>query len=245
MAESVELSIAESFDMYFRVLVATDKMLANEAFSIRYQVYCQELGWEPSNDAGLETDGYDAQSIHCLLQHKRTGAFAGCVRVVKTSTSEHAPFEDNCLDSIKKDVIDMSTIERGQFAEISRLAVPETFRRRPNEKKIPFVIETEMKANDYSMAERRNFPNIAIGLYLASIACVDKMQLDYVFVMMEPRLRRHLTRFGLPFNQGGEVMDYHGSRALFYLPKEELTKNFSDSISELYELIYTSVSKGL
>ncbi|WP_210394998.1 PEP-CTERM/exosortase system-associated acyltransferase [Motiliproteus sediminis] len=246
MSSPRQSSICDTFNQYFSVSVATGEQV-KEAYRIRYEVYARELGWEPPNSEGLEQDEYDDHAIHCLLQHKRTEAYAGCVRLISTSLADRVPFEDHCLESVDTTIIDPPKLQRGTFGEISRLAVPESFRRRRDERQQPFVINSSegQGSEPYSEEERRNFPNIAMGLYLASIACVDVLGLDYVFVMMEPRLRRHLVRFGLPFKQAGVTMDYHGIRALFYLPKGELSSHFSEEMEQLYASIKAQVRPGL
>ena len=236
-------SIAQTFDQYFQIKIATDSELVRQAMRIRYQVYCSELGWEPLNPDEIETDEYDDHATHCLLQHRRTGAYAGCVRLIHTSNVDKVPFEEHCQAAIDPQIIDPKILKRGSFGEISRLAVPEQFRRRKNEKQVPFVLGAP--AGTYTDDERRSFPNIALGLYLASIACVDLGGFEHLFVMMEPRLRRHLVRFGLPFHQGGKAIDYHGTRALFFLPRDEFHSHFKEAVHELYELIKDHVALEL
>src|SRR5690554_4311475 len=44
-------------------------------YRLRYEVYCDELGYEKPADSSnkLEYDVYDQHSIHCLIEHRRTG----------------------------------------------------------------------------------------------------------------------------------------------------------------------------
>ena len=44
-----EYSIAKNFNQFFQIKFADTKLLREEAFKIRYGVYCDELGWEPEN----------------------------------------------------------------------------------------------------------------------------------------------------------------------------------------------------
>ncbi|MFD2165560.1 PEP-CTERM/exosortase system-associated acyltransferase [Thalassotalea euphylliae] len=243
-----EYSIASNFAQYFKIRFANTKELRQEAFKIRYGVYAAELGWEPENEHKMETDECDDYAYHCLLEHKRTGVFAGCVRLVIPSPDNPGlklPFEANCLQSARKDVIDSTILPRGSFGEISRLAVLETFRRREKEKNKPFVLNEVNPQNVYSEEERRNFPNIAMGLYLAAVALADICNHQGMFVMMEPRLNRRLTRFGLPFVQCGDEMDYHGMRAMFYLKRAGFNSDLSPELLEFYKLIYNDLVEQL
>ncbi|MDO7084099.1 PEP-CTERM/exosortase system-associated acyltransferase [Pseudocolwellia sp. AS88] len=241
-------SIAENFNKYFKIKFASSKTLRQEAFKIRYGVYSRELGWEPENELEMETDEYDDHSYHCLLEHRRTEVFAGCIRLIIPPVQNptlQLPFEANCLDSARKEVLDPSSLERGSFSEISRLAVLDSFRRRNKEKSVPFVISEANPETMYSEEERRNFPNIAIGLYLGGLALANLCNHKGMFVMMEPRLNKRLQRFGLPFEQVGDVVDYHGMRAMFYLDKNKFNSELSDELLALYKIIYKDLTEQI
>jgi len=239
-----EYSIASHFNQYFQIKFADTKELRQEAFKIRYGVYSQELGWEPENAAEMETDECDDYAYHCLLEHRRTGVFAGCVRLVIPPINQpdlQLPFEKSCLHSARTEIIDSSTLPRGSFGEISRLAVLASFRRREKEKNTPFIINNVNPETVYTEDERRNFPNIAMGLYLASVSLADICNHSGAFVMMEPRLNRRLTRFGLPFEQVGEKMEYHGQRAMFHLPRVGFRSQLTNELKELYDIINSDI----
>ena len=233
-------SLAENFDKYFELKVADTQELKDESYKIRHMVYGEELGWEPTNESGMETDECDPYSHPILLVHKRTQAYAGTCRLVVPPPNEpelKLPFELHCADTIRKDVIDPDVLPRGTFGEISRLSVPNSFRRRLDEKNKPFII-SEMSTGDiFSEEERRNFPNIAIGLYLGIIAMVNMCNHSHMFVVVEPRLKKRLGRLGLNFEQCGDELDYHGIRALFVLDQKSFVSNLNKEIRELYDLL--------
>lgn len=243
-----EYSIAKHFNQYFKIKFADTKELRQAAFKIRYGVYSSELGWEPENDDKMETDECDDYAFHCLLEHRRTQTFAGCIRLVippATQPELQLPFEKNCLHSARPEIIDSTTFRRGSFGEISRLAVLDSFRRRDKEQKTPFVINEVDPKTVYTEDERRNFPNIAMGLYLAGLSLANICNHSGLFVMMEPRLNRRLIRFGLPFLQVGDEMDYHGQRAMFYLDKEGFSSHLTDELRELYKIIHNDISEQI
>lgn len=243
-----EYSIAKHFSQYFQIKFASTKKLRQEAFKIRYGVYSQELGWEPKNPLEMETDECDDYAYHCLLEHKRTGAYAGCVRLVIPPIQQPdllLPFEKNCLHTAKTEIIDSTELPRGSFGEISRLAVLSSFRRREKEKNAPFIINKVNHETIFTEDERRNFPNIAMGLYIAAVSLADICNHSGAFVMMEPRLNRRLTRFGLPFEQVGETMEYHGKRAMFHLPRAGFSSQLNTELKELYDVIYQDLVSQL
>ena len=236
-------SLAQNFNQYFRVKLAVTRQQQRYAYAIRYQVYAEELGWEPLRDSRLETDLCDGYALHCLLEHRRSGDIAGCVRLVTPP-----PGRDDAKLPCQLHEIPMAESQRqrlqpaGQVGEISRLAVPSGFRRRARESGKPFILDGHNSTSIYTEEERRNFPNISIGLYLSAIATVDLCELERVLVVMEPRLQRHLKRFGLIFYQISDTFDLKGTRALFELPRSELTANMELPILNLYRHIRRDLS---
>lgn len=220
--------------------MADSPELREEVYRIRYEVYCQEFKFERAADFsdGLEQDVFDAQrSHHCLLLHRESGLFAGCVRLVTNhhdNLDEPLPFEEGCNISLNNPDIAPMLEQRSKIGEISRLAVPSTFRRRRGDPCSPIG---ELAIPDFSRNERRCFPHIPMGLYLAAAAIGLKKNLDGVFAVMELRLVRHLRRFGIVFEQASDVIDYHGQRAVFYINRDGLFKHLQPEISDLLNTI--------
>src|SRR5690606_17655762 len=127
------VSIAENFNQYFEIVYADTAELRQESFRIRHMVYCEELGWEPLREDGMETDPFDSAAFCLLLRHRNSGRYAGTVRVIIPPPENAAlqlPFEQYCLQSLYPGFDQLNKYRRGAFGEISRLAVPEYFRRR-------------------------------------------------------------------------------------------------------------------
>ncbi|RRJ84580.1 PEP-CTERM/exosortase system-associated acyltransferase [Aestuariirhabdus litorea] len=239
-------TLCDEFNSYFRVVLALTPELQKEVFCIRYNVFAKEFGWEELSAEEMERDDFDRYSIHCLIYHNRTNTPAGCVRLVipdPIDASQMAPFEKYCAAHIAKEQFDLAILDRVSYGEASRLAVPSSFRRRKDESRSAVPFPPENTGEEHG--DKRHFPHIAMGLYLAGMAIVDLASIDYVFAMMEPRLARHLHRFGVLFQQGSDVMDYHGLRALYYIPKEDLTRHLTGGMKELYESIRSSVLQQL
>ena len=233
-------NLAESYSQYFKAIHATSDDLLNESFRIRYEVYAEEFGFEDTNrfPDKMEVDEYDAHSIHCLFQHKPTGIYAGCVRLVRANPQKPElllPFEQHVAESLDRQKLDPAQLPRDSFGEISRLAVRNSFRRRSGEQKHPngLVNASEMRSEE----ERRTFPHIALGLYMAVASVGLDSGLDGVFAVMEPRLARSLRFLGIHFDQVGDVVDYHGPRATFYTTREQLFAKMSPPVMELLKAI--------
>jgi N-acyl amino acid synthase of PEP-CTERM/exosortase system len=236
-------SLAKNFSQYFTVTLATTRQQQRFAYAIRYQVYAEELGWEPVNERRLERDSCDDYAYHCLLVHKRSGDIAGCVRLVLPQIGPpKAPLPCQHHGITLKSNRHIAEFDGSPVGEISRLAVPQNFRRRAQETGKPFILDSHNTTTIYTEKERRNFPNISIGLYLSAIALVKLCNLERVLVVMEPRLQRHLKRYGLVFHQISDLFELRGRRALFELPGDELIINMNEHILELYSLIQHELS---
>ncbi len=226
----------------FRLIVAATPKLREEVYRIRYQVYCQELGYERKEDCpnGLEQDSYDSRSIHCLLLHSTSGLYAGCVRLVLPqlySQDANLPFERIYGPTTARE-IQQKNWQKQTLGEVSRLAVPVKFRKRP-------VGEPVGICDMFSEQDRHCFPLIAFGLYLAATSVAIEVGLESAFGLMEPRLARHLTNFGIKFRQIGELVEFHGQRGLFQITREEVLNGMDTKTSELFQKLRFEAKKSL
>jgi N-acyl amino acid synthase of PEP-CTERM/exosortase system len=235
--------VVDNFKKYFSIRLADTEALRQEAFRIRYEVYCEELGFEDKNEFPdrLEQDAFDIVSDHLLLLHNSSQNFAGTVRFVHTSASkpeQKLPLEKYCGNAFDPSLFDLKAQERGTIAEVSRLAVPAQFRRRSGEQGKPFIFEGTR--TDISELVK-NFPYIAVGLYLGAAALCVLQKYHYVLVMMEPKLTKALSRVGIRFQQAGEPIDYHGKRAPFYISPDILLSYLIPPIREMFDAIYAQL----
>jgi N-acyl amino acid synthase of PEP-CTERM/exosortase system len=233
--------LSEQFRRYFQLVRADTEALRQAVYRIRYQVYCTEMGFEdPARFAdGMERDDYDARAMHVLLRHLPSGEYAGSVRLILDSPGdprELFPFERFCGHSLRRNLIDPARLPRNSFGEISRLAVRGQFRRRSGEQSSPDGVPSE-DVIEHSPEQRRMIPHIALGLYLAGAAMGLMQGLSGVFVMMEPRLARHMRRYGIVFRQAGEIVDYHGLRGPFYISRRDLFEHLRPEIRDLLDAI--------
>lgn len=236
--------IAEEFRRYFTVVPARTEELRRETYRIRYKVYADELGWEDRTrfPEGLETDGYDANSIACLLQHRESAQLAGCVRLIMGGADTTAPFPFEQAMRSAGQVPDLAALGpawRGHSGEISRVAVVSEFRRRRSERDQPAPSPED---EDPVNPERRVFPHIAMGLYLGAAAMGLERGLGRVFAIMEPKLTRRLRIYGIEFDPVGEPLEHHGLRIPYCLERKNFERNMAPPIRALLEQILKDLS---
>lgn len=236
-------SIADHFNKYFLPQLATTNELSITSYNIRHQVYCEELGFEEVKTNAQEKDDFDSHSLACLIKHRETQNFAGTVRIVRSNSLDQLlPLEKYCLDSIEDDELNPANLPRNKICEISRLAVPNQFRRR-NTDQHKGAATGVINEQAFSDQELRCFPFIAVGLYFSAASIVITHGIDHCFVMMEPRLARSMRLVGIEFKQIGPVIDYHGRRAPYYIDPHHMIANLKPGFKNLYHHINKSLSQ--
>lgn len=238
-------NIATHFTQFLQPEYADTEALKEEVFRIRHNVYCEELNFEPLRDNGMESDEFDRQSIFSLIKHKPSNTYTSCVRVVTSSSEDELlPIEKYCHDSIEHPELNPALFKREDICEISRLAVRSEFRRRQTDKFTGSATGV-ISETTYSETELRCFPFIAIGLYMAAASLAIKSNKPHVFVMMEPRLARSMRFVGIKFIQLGKPIEYHGTRAPYYISPEIFLNNLSSGFRSLYDAIENDIATRL
>jgi N-acyl amino acid synthase of PEP-CTERM/exosortase system len=233
--------ISEQFREQFQLLVANTTDLKKEVYRIRYEVYCQELNYEPPErfPNHLETDNYDERSVHFLLQHRASGLYAGCIRLIFPDPEE--PEQSLPLTKICAPELDLNQLSPYAYGEVSRLAVRSQFRRRTGESQTPGGLLFFPHPNQEGQ-EKRAFPVIALSLYLAATNIAIELNMDRVVVLMEPRLARHLRHFGFYFTQIGDFVDFHGKRGPYQVKTEKVKKSLPAHLMELLEIVRSDLN---
>jgi N-acyl amino acid synthase of PEP-CTERM/exosortase system len=214
VSPEMQNELAGSYADYFTVVRADTLALRDEAFRIRYQVYCLEKSGFESPDEhqdGRERDADDDRSVHALLMHNRSGAYAGTVRVIlptrNSSLSRPVPMHD-LLEAQDKKLLSQLP-PPCELAEISRFAVSKEFRRRRGEES---YADAGWSNSSAISEERRALPFITFGLLAAVLEICHEQQVPWIAAVMEPALIRIFGRFGVNFERIGEPVEHHGTR---------------------------------
>lgn len=236
-------AIPRHFSQFFIPRFANTLAYREEAYRVRHKVYCEELGFEEIRENGLETDEFDANSLHLLIQNIATKDYAGTVRLVCSSnSSELLPIEKFCEHSLHPDSTHPGQFPREKICEISRLAVSADFRKRASDK-FAGAAEGGINTSTYSEKEIRCFPFIAVGLYLGVAALSKQKGIEHFFVMMEPKLARSMAFIGIKFEKIGDTIEYHGKRAPYYINHKILTDSMSPSLGIMLQNLSKELSQ--
>ena len=218
------LQLHKHFHTYFKVVPAVTPELVREAQRIRHSVYCEELGWEPVNDEGLERDSYDENALHCLLMAVRSQRYIGCVRLVlpQLDHPDHFfPIQESCRDTLYAGYPDLEASQRGETAEVSRLAIVADYRRRKSELNKPVSIDLQ---EDATIQGRRRFPYIPVGLYIGMLEMASFYGIKTMYMLTEPLLATHFSRLGGNLKPIGDAIEHRGRRRPYVMEVEEVLK---------------------
>jgi N-acyl amino acid synthase of PEP-CTERM/exosortase system len=237
-------NLGSAFSKYFEIVPALTEELRDHAFRIRYQVYCEELKFEPERPARRESDVYDAHSLHCLIRSVSSREYVGCTRLVLArpdSPDYLLPFEKTCAHTIDRSIVDPRALPREGIAEVSRLAVIAAFRRRVGERNLPVPTSDA----DFGSSTQPRFPYLTIGLYLGTIELAALHGIDTLFVLTEPKLARHFARLGVEVKQIGGAVEHRGTRVPSMMSVSSIIAGLNFIIRPLYAVIADEVRRSV
>jgi N-acyl amino acid synthase of PEP-CTERM/exosortase system len=233
---------ASLFSMYarwFDVVPADTPERLEEAYRLRYQVYCVENSFENAaiQADGKEIDEFDRHSVHSLLIHRPTGMVAGTVRLILPNGSGEIsalPISQVCTDPALRDP---ARFPPPRTAEISRFAVSKAFRRRITDATHPDMHFVDGASTDRAQERRVLTPNITLGLMKAIAEMSIRNGVSHLCAMMEPALLRLTSRLGIKFTPLGKTVEYHGVRQPCYAALTDLGFALMKCSPEAHELV--------
>lgn len=230
------LNFSEGYRQYFEVVPAQSESLKREAFRLRHDVYCRDLGFEPCSPDGLETDRYDRHSLHCLVRALGSGMIVGGARLVLVNPEAPQaplPFEALCGTTAGGNIaFNGRPLDRFRIAEISRLAVLGRYRRRRGEEDRPFAMDTMAEGS----SELR-LPYLPVALYLALLALARKHDIVQLFALLEPRLAKSINRLGGNLVPFGDAISHRGQRIACSLEVGATIESMNPFVRDFFELI--------
>ena len=244
LSNLTELTMSQGYRQFFKVVPALSDELRAENFRIRHEVYCRDLAYEPLRPEGLEADEYDLQSLHCLVQSVSTGLFVGCARLVLIDPEagrQSLPFEISCAATLDRSIVDPMALDRSRIAEISRLAVIGSYRRRQGERDKPISISEE----DFGTPTRPRQPYLALAVYLCLISMARQYGITTLFVLTEQRLAANLSRLGVRVERIGGEIEHRGIRVPSMLSVNETINGMNPVVRALFEIVSQEIRESI
>jgi len=238
-----EFNLGTAFKQYFEIVPVHSEALKDEVYRVRYQVYCEDLKFEPERSDKRETDEYDRNSLHLLIRSVKTNEFVGCTRLIRPPPENPyslLPFEEACADTLDRSIIDPARLSRQSIAEVSRLAVVASYRRRKGESGSAITLSTE----DFGTQQMPRFPYIPIGLYLGTAELARLSGIETLFVLTENRLAAHFNKLGFQLQFIGEPIEHHGTRLPSMMSVSTIIGNMRSNLRPLYQTIASDIERA-
>jgi N-acyl amino acid synthase of PEP-CTERM/exosortase system len=166
----------------------------------------------------------------------RSGGFVGCVRLVlaRPGNLQHPlPFEETCTEALDRSIIDPAALPRERLAEVSRLAIVGEYRRRRGEERTPGTLED----SSFGTPDQPRFPYLLVGLYMAVFALAERHGLETLFLLVEPRLARHLNHVGIRNEQIGRGAEHRGLRVPAMMDVAYVIGHLNPRLRSIFEVV--------
>ncbi len=217
-------------------LANQQKDLLRDIYSLRYQVYVNEWGFERADQhpGEIEYDEYDEYSVHYFARCKSENRIIGTARVILDSKLGFPICRHFDVNNQHED------LENSRIGEISRLAVSKEYRRRAIDQAIfgsgNYDAGHIPRYIDDGRDPRRHCEHELIrGLYLAIYLDSKRRGLTHWYAVMARGLYVILKRWGISFTQIGPAKDYHGLRAPYLVSIESVEHTLAKINPELLE----------
>lgn len=206
----------DAFNQFFEIIPAVTQEIKNEAYKLRYQVYCLEVGIADAEHCinGMESDAYDGHSAHYLIRHRVSGEYAASTRLILPDITDHnKPFQMEGYCTIDGRGM-MPELDRRHLGEASRFCVSKSFKKRKYESNTVAAIGNQQNALilDHAVAERRTFPHITLALFSCLIRASHENDIHYWYALLEEPLIRFFSTLGIYFIKIGNPVDVYGER---------------------------------
>lgn len=222
------------FDENFRVCFADTPFGVALHQRIRYQVFCLEKGFEDPGafSTAQETDAWDDQSAHFIVQNKKTQQWVAATRIVLPKRGRPLPvdslgaFDRRCLHDPHARVSEISRfciIRNRGHAEIDVSVPPE-----PNSL-AAWGIGSIGKAQQFE---------VTIGMIRTLVIFVLKRKLTYCVFLVTDAFARLLRKLGLNLKQVGPATAHRGMRTAYIIDMREtamLMSKRSSMVRDLYK----------
>lgn len=209
------------FDDNFEVFLADTEESKAIHYNIRYQVYCEEMGFENKDDFPLEQeyDEYDHNAIHFIVRQKPSNhnddQWIGAMRLI-FKDSNPLPIEQHCDLQAP-----LHKLLSGQSVELSRLCLVKEIRRRFSDIDPPHGItdpQKEMQESDKVKLLHNNHRlnrSIIWGLIRAAVEYSHSNNVQNWLFLTTNALAKVLCKGGLELINIGEPCNHKGERFPF------------------------------
>lgn len=230
--------ILRHFDAVFSEAPASMSKDLEEAFRLRYLVYCLDRGFEDAGacPSGLEQDPYDKQALHCLLRERVGKRPIGTVRLVTTQGRPRGTDGLPLAEYASSDSLEiLRSLPQASTAEVSRFAIA----RAAHDilcRSQPAPAARSVRLHDPER-NAKLLPYMSLGLIRGLVRLSVQNGIDYWCLAAEPSLLRRLRAFGLHFQNAGPLVEHRGLRQVCYANVRDLLARAEAERPEFWDII--------
>lgn len=191
-------SVANDFSERYQITIANTEALRKDVYRLRHQIFCENLGYEMDHRDGLESDEFDNDSLHVLLRERASEIPVGCFRLVMPQRTGRVwlPFDIYGVPHVDRSLFNWNHVNHARSIEVSRLALLT-----PNSRSV--------------LSKGESTPYLATALFYGVTSMIVRLNVENVFMVIEPCLGRLTARFGIKLDQISPAFEYYGQRATF------------------------------
>ncbi len=243
-AYAVENTRSPQAHFDFRIIDNTKYL--RDSYALRYDVYCNERDFlTPGNyPSKLEIDHFDEHAIH-IGAIDREGVLVGTLRLVLPS-KRGLPLFKHC--ELFNENTDYASLPHSSTAEISRLAVSRSHRRRTNNVLSDLANQKNAAPSTHDEDEamhRRHRPEIILGLYKTMYQVSKRQGITHWFAAMEKTLLRLLHRYSFAFTPIGPQIDYYGPVTPYLTKIAHIETGLRQQCPEMFAKFIQGLELGL
>lgn len=233
------------FDKYFEIVLADTQEAREIHYNIRYQVYCEELGYENTDkfpnqqefDKWDPQDDNDHSSVPFLVRLKHTGQWIGAMRLVHYNGHALPLEETSSLDQ----AINSPAIEISRLCMIKEIRNPHLGNSYGinendiNDEHISNEEDSEQIELFYSNPKVKG--TIIWGLFNAALQYSRDNNIKKWYLLTTKALTRIIKRQGFNIEQVGPTCEHRGKRSPYRFDVNEIIDNpIWDSFNNRYRL---------
>lgn len=222
------------FDESFRVCFADTPFGVGLHQRIRYQVFCLDKGFENPEafSATRETDAWDAQAAHFIVQDLNSRQWVAATRLVVPRPERALPVETVAdLDASVRQKLGQHVGEISRFCVISTrsTAAGNGAQAVHDEQRRPSLNSLE----DWGIGavrQKQQF-EVTLGMVRAVVIYALKRGMTHCFVLITDAFARMLRKLGVLLVQVGPAVDYRGMRTPYLIELRKSVLNMTNRSS--------------
>jgi N-acyl amino acid synthase of PEP-CTERM/exosortase system len=228
-------SVAPPWQYRFQTVLADTADARKISFRLRYQVFCDETGFEDpqSFPDKLEQDIFDSSATAFLVWDRLTEQWAGTMRLVDGRKAA-LPCETIALP---KKLLGLERT-RSSSVEFSRLCVPQEFRRIHSQ---THYAKSSSGSNTPLKNVRQEDNEILLRTLIAFATWSQNNDVEYAYFLITAALARVLKRLHMPLTVAGEKVEHRGQRTPYMTHINDAARTMRDNLREWQRIEENSI----